>query len=590
MIFIDAGTGRWVEHLKELPLPPAALLCTHYFRDHSAGAVPAARAGIPVYVPEGDRQLLADPVEYFRSRQTYIVYDNIWELHAPIEGVPLAGVLRDYETVRLAGLEIEVVPLPGVCVFQCGFKIRVADRTLVFCGEAIHSPGRLARVAPLQYDYNGLPGVVPCYRSAERLRRLRPDVLLPSLGEPMLTQTGEALAQLQAALKNLCAGRPELQPVLNSTREDGIKPVTENVWLSVFATAKTTFVRSRSGKVLAIDYGYNVHDFPLFSNVPERKRALLHSLDGLEKHFGTRRIDTVLVSHFHDDHVCGIPTLQRLFDTQCWVPENFADLLAHPEAHCFPCNWPVPIRVDRRLPLQEKVQWEEFTFHFAPMSGHTRFAALIGFEADGQRFAHTGDQYFFQRGWGEDAVPPFANNPVSQNHVYRNGALLDGYAQSTAWMLDWKPDIVVQGHQQPFFTDADFFRRIEDWTHKYEKLHRAVMPLGDEEAHFNLDSWGGWIWPYRTHLPEPASATVRVTVRNPLPRNASLTVALAGPAGWRGSSATLQAEARAEVSCELQITPAGFCRRQPFAVELTADGQPFGQVAEAFLTVGGAEF
>ena len=30
--------------------------------------------------------------------------------------------------------------------------------------------------------------------------------------------------------------------------------------------------------------------------------------------------------------------------------------------------------------------------------------------------------------------------------------------------------------------------------------------------------------------------------------------------------------------------------RQPFAVELVADGRPFGQVAEALLTVGGEAF
>ena len=31
------------------------LACTHFFRDHSAGAANAARQGIPVYVPEGER-------------------------------------------------------------------------------------------------------------------------------------------------------------------------------------------------------------------------------------------------------------------------------------------------------------------------------------------------------------------------------------------------------------------------------------------------------------------------------------------------------------------------------------------------------
>ena len=71
---------------------------------------------------------------------------------------------------------------------------------------------------------------------------------------------------------------------------------------------------------------------------------------------------------------------------------------------------------------------------------------------------------------------------------------------------------------------------------------------------------------------------------------ADLEVTLVGPQGWRGESASLQAGPRCEVSCELSIIPDGPCRRQPFAVDLVAGGRPFGQVAEALMTVGGQEF
>ena len=116
------------------------------------------------------------------------------------------------------------------------------------------------------------------------------------------------------------------------------------------------------------------------------------------------------------------------------------------------------------------------------------------------------------------------------------------------------------------------------------------MALEAGEAHLDIDGWGGWIWPYRTHLAEPGTATVKVTVRNPYPHAAQLEVRLCGPAGWKLGSAALQAGARAEVCAELTVTPDGQCRRQPFAVELVADGRPFGQVAEAFITVGGMQF
>ncbi|HRA64743.1 MAG TPA: hypothetical protein PL187_01905, partial [Caldilinea sp.] len=63
------------------------------------------------------------------------------------------------------------------------------------------------------------------------------------------------------------------------------------------------------------------------------------------------------------------------------------------------------------------------------------------------------------------------------------------------------------------------------------------------------------------------------------------TVRLVGPDGWTGSSATVHADARDEVSAKLQITPATACFRQPIAADLTVDGQPFGQVAEALISV-----
>src|ERR1700722_9602366 len=73
MTIIDAGTGEWLPFIGELPLPVKALACTHYFRDHSAGAAVAGNAGIPVYVPEYERAIFEDPEQHFRERETYII-------------------------------------------------------------------------------------------------------------------------------------------------------------------------------------------------------------------------------------------------------------------------------------------------------------------------------------------------------------------------------------------------------------------------------------------------------------------------------------------------------------------------------------
>jgi len=546
MLIIDAGTGKWLEHLDELPKKPVALACTHYFRDHAAGAVMAQRAGIPVFVPEGEAGIFADPAEHFRRRETYIIYDCLWDLFAPIEPVKVAGVLRDYEKLTLAGLEVEVIPQPGVTITQVGLAVKIpGGRRVIFSAETIHSPGKVARVAPLQYNYNDLGGALNVYFSAHVLREHAADALLPSLGIPMLEGTDDALAKVQQTMKDLCRNRPGMSEQFEKVGLEPMHKITEHVYQSGAGLANTWFILSDSGKVLAIDYGYNfflgTYCWPAQSK-PTTRRALLHSLKGLKQQLGRDRIDTVLLSHFHEDHTCGVPLLQRLFGTQVWAADNFADLVEFPERHCFPCNWHIPMKVDRRLPVDmSPVRWEEYTFRLAPMDGHTRFAALIAFEADRKRFAHTGDQYFFQN---RTADAGYENNLVMRNYVFRNGALIDGYERSGRWMLEYRPDIVIQGHQPAMITDGHFFARIEDFSKEYREMHEAAMPLGADETHFNLDGWGGWIWPYHTRQKSSGPATVRVTVRNPLPRAATLQVRLVGPKGWKGTSTLFDAEAR----------------------------------------------
>jgi hypothetical protein len=136
------------------------------------------------------------------------------------------------------------------------------------------------------------------------------------------------------------------------------------------------------------------------------------------------------------------------------------------------------------------------------------------------------------------------------------------------------------------WTDEAFFALITRHADEYVALHRMIMPLDDDQPHRDVDSWGGWIWPYRTTLPMARTFAVQVTVRNPLPRAAHLTLRLVGPAGWHGEPWQGDAAPRAELSVPLQLTPAGPCVCQPFAVELWIDGQPHGQVAEALVSIG----
>ena len=78
-IFVNPGTGGWLDAIPERFLPPFAVLCTHHFRDHAAGAAKASRMGMTVFVPEGELEIFADPVQHFESKcaARRCVYDKV---------------------------------------------------------------------------------------------------------------------------------------------------------------------------------------------------------------------------------------------------------------------------------------------------------------------------------------------------------------------------------------------------------------------------------------------------------------------------------------------------------------------------------
>lgn len=597
-VVVDAGTGAWLASPEPFGKPIVAVLCTHFFRDHAAGAAAAGHAGIPVWVPDHERELFEDPFLHFERRESFVIYDNAWQHFAPVEPIPVARALRDHETVTVGGLRVEVIPLPGASVGQTGYLVTLPNGRPVACiGETMHSAGRVPRLAPLQWGYASMRGAVAVYASARELRKRAPTALLPSLGDPVIRGVDDALTAVQGTMRRLAQDRRTEREgsaeLIDLWDDPELATVTPRVRHSQRALANSAFVLGDSGRVLALDYGYNaawgVAEGETAAS-PRSRRALPHSLDGLRDAFGAERIDVVVPSHYHDDHVAGIGLLQRLHGTECWAAEPFADVLARPEAYAFPCTWPEPVRVDRVLALGEPFEFDGIRFQLGPrFSGHTRFAALIGFDVDGKRFAHTGDQYFFQEWARSERRLPWGEDRVSHNYVYRNGASLDGYRRSAAWLLDWRPDIVLSGHEPPMLTDADFFATIAAATESYEREHELAMPLDDLHAHYGLDGMPGWIVPYRTHLPEPGVLTASVTVRNPLPRPAELELSLVS-ADERGPMRRVRCDGRREVTCELELRIRRVGRRVPFALEIVADGRPFGQVAEALVTTGGARF
>jgi glyoxylase-like metal-dependent hydrolase (beta-lactamase superfamily II) len=255
-LVINAGTGRAAPGLRELgPVNGTTVLLTHHFRGHTAGAGAFQSQGALVFAPYWERDHLGGLQPAFRSRESRLLYDLAWDNFAPIEPVAVDRWLMDYERVALAGLSVEVIPAPGVSMGAVAYAVELpGGRKIAFVGELMCGPGRLARLSPLQYNYNDLLGGENVLLSWDRVLAAAPAAIFPSLGQPF-EDPGAAVAQLRENLRRFESIQPGYAARIDNPPPDDVEEVAPRLYRARNTEAETHFIIGRSGWVLALDYG-----------------------------------------------------------------------------------------------------------------------------------------------------------------------------------------------------------------------------------------------------------------------------------------------------------------------------------------------
>jgi glyoxylase-like metal-dependent hydrolase (beta-lactamase superfamily II) len=284
-----------------------------------------------------------------------------------------------------------------------------------------------------------------------------------------------------------------------------------------------------------------------------------------------QKVDVVLPTHYHDDHVAGCNLLRRVEGTQVWAAENFADILEHPAHYDLPCLWYDPISVDRCLPLGHPIPWEDYTLTLHPLPGHTRYAVAVEFEVDGLHVLATGDQY-----QGDDGL--------AWNYVYQNRYAIGDYSATAKLYHHLQPDLILSGHWQPLWVTPEYLQTIAADAEALDRLHRELLP---ETPDLGAEGFLARISPYQVTATAGESIPFEVEIRIPFPRPKEVVIQVVAPQGWEVEPVeqTFQFAGVEHISFKI-TSPTGLAvRRARLAVDLTIAGQRFGQQAEALVTV-----
>jgi glyoxylase-like metal-dependent hydrolase (beta-lactamase superfamily II) len=571
-VCVDFGSGLVLDQLEQLGLDRITdVLVTHFHRDGVQGLRRAADAGIRIWVPPVEQDFFTRTDDVWACTRPDNDYDLLQTRFAPLEPVPIAGVAAEYRTRAYGGVDVFTLPTPGHTPGSVTYLVEVAGRIAAFTGDLLYGPGRVWSAAATQWSYTGVEGQATSILSMGILERHAPDVLLPAHGEPM-EQPPAALHATRRALAELMELRRETDEPwdLDQWLDDSWQVVTPHLLRSRTSFATTYAVLSETGAALLIDWGYDL--WTGFGPGAERWtcRPLLHSIDALKRNHGVSRVEAVVTTHFHDDHVAGINLLRDVEGTEAWSPENVAPILEHPTRYDLPCLWFEPVPVDRVLPLGIPAAWREYELTPHPLPGHTRYAAALELQVDGKRVLATGDQ---QTGL-------VAGRSIL-NYQYRNRFAADDYVRSAELYERLQPDLVLTGHWGVQELPAAVRAQLTRDGRRVAELHRELLPLGD------ADGFPARLTPYRSTVPAGEGLDVTVELRNPFERDERALVTVVVPDGWRCEPLRreLALAPRGEGCVGFRVVPAGPPRRVPIAADVTVGGTRFGQQAEALVTV-----
>jgi len=573
-LLIDFGSGVVLDHLESLGIKAvSAILHTHHHRDQCQGDHRAVELGIPVFVPEHERRLFDQAEFFWATRKLWDMYDVRNTLFSLTRNVRISGVLRDFQQWRWREYEFFFFPTPGHTLGSISIFVTIDNTNVAFTGDLLYSPGKILTLYDLQYSYSETDGLEAEILSLKNMERRDPQILCPSHGRPM----EEGTLALELTRRNLTEYYKLRNKGLQPVSERPFTRITDHLLAAEFACACFYVILSEGGHALLVDYG--VPCIELLSPVQphfeegETVRFIEHSLDRLENEYGVRHIDVVIPTHYHDDHVAGIPYLQSQFGTECWAWEGLRHLLESPGEEQIGCVMPYPMRIDRTFRDGETLHWREYELIAHHTPGHTEYAVSFFTTIDGKRVGFTGDNIF---------VTLYRTPSV----IYRNRMKKDSHRKAFQIYARYHPEILCGGHEMTRDVSPDLYETMLSKANALTGCYKNLLP---GETNLGLDPFWAQLCPYQTDAAPGDTFDLRVRLHNYSDKPVQAEARLVLPDSWAYEPESIDLRIPADADAEKSVTvtiPKKYSFRLPkvaIAMDITYDGTHIGQAAEAVI-------
>lgn len=459
-----------IDPAADAPVAPdvVAVFITHVQAENIAGA---GRFNAPIYVAAGDAYLCEGPARYIDVITKWAEPWD-WTERGNYRG-HLAGARNERPSpvplpVTVAPLPVgEIIETPGHGKQGRTLLVECDGQRVAFCGDLIYGDGQLWNWFDADWDYGPQTGQQALLKSAETLAARSPTWLCPTHG-PVVTRATEALQRLQQNLRAVLTPPTEpmdVTPLLINTPPDdtsGFRPILPHLYQYVPNAGNCAALISRDRAALLVDDG-----LCCWQPLPVRADNHRNVMTALKRQRGLDRIEAVVVTHYHGDHVENIRQLVVEEGAEVIALDVVAEVLEHPEQFNLACMLPwydvghdiVP--VTRRLTSGTRWRWHEYELEIFHIAGQTYYHAGIQTVVDGQRVIFTGDAF---NPWPSvEPVLTYNDNEPSQR----------GWLYALDRLAERHPDLLVMGHAGAMRQPPDLIevkRRL--WQQQLERYRR----------------------------------------------------------------------------------------------------------------------
>ena len=577
-LLFDLGDGSVLDALKGLGVESVeAVALTHHHRDQACGAWRLDRA-TRIGAPAAELAHFVNVAAYWNDAKSRwgLIDFHPFRL-VLVEPVRVDASYADNESFAWGPAKITALATPGHTDGSMSYVVDADGQRTVFCGDAIYDHGQVWDLHSLQKgtvttDYHGFLGSRPqLAASFDRIKEAKPAVLVPSHGK-IMREPAKAIDLLAERLERcydkyvaICAlrhyfpdmfkayaGRPGHMPIRPGKAAPACLRHFDTTWLLV----------SKDKAAFAIDV--------CSPNTAKQIQKLVEAGE-------IRSVEGIWITHYHYDHIDGIPDLVKAFGCPVITDRHVADVVSDPLAWRLTCLSPNQIKVDRATRDGESWQWHEFKMTAYHFPGQTLYHGGLVVEGAGAKMLFAGDSYTMA---GIDDYCTHNRNRLGK------GVGFDYCLDLTARL---KPTHIFNEHVDPAFdfTDDEIaFMRAN--LAEREKLFGEVVPW--DHANYGLDEPWARCFPYEQKAAPGGEVAFKLVITNHSAEARKATCRAVLPSAW-GRKATewaatgIASRKDGEMNLAFRIPPDAKPGRTIIPVDLKYGEWDLPQFTEAIVVV-----